>query len=224
MLNDLQNLNLFTVSTSEIILNLCVALICGLCITWLYRATHKGPGYSSSFINSIVLLTMIASVMVMVIGNNLARAFGLVGAMSIIRFRTAVKETQDIVFIFFGLCVGMAAGIGYYKIAFTGTIFIGIILFVLSKISSVREKQNEYLLQVSFSVDADNDQSYISILNKYCRDHKEINIKYIEEQNAMEVSYYVKFKSGAKSNEFLRELKEIPGMQNINLFFDEEEI
>ena len=166
---------------------------------------------------------MIAAVMVMVIGNNLARAFGLVGAMSIIRFRTAVKETQDIVFIFFGLCVGMAAGIGYYKIAFTGTIFIGIILFILAKFSTIAQKQREYLLQFSISGDTDNDQSYLSIFKKYCRHHKEINVKYIEEQNVMELSYYVKFKSQFKSNEFLRELKDTPGIRNINLFFDEQE-
>jgi len=105
-------MDLFPVTGFEIITNITVALVCGLFISWLYRHTYKGPGYSITFVNSMVFLAMITAVVILVIGNNLARAFGLVGAMSIIRFRTAVKETQDIVYIFFALSVGMAAGVG----------------------------------------------------------------------------------------------------------------
>ncbi|MCD4664693.1 MAG: DUF4956 domain-containing protein, partial [Bacteroidales bacterium] len=130
MFNELQNINLFPTTGSTIIINILIALLCGLFIAWLYRKTYKGPGYSIGFLNSIVLLAMITSVVIMVIGNNLARAFGLVGTMSIIRFRTAIKDTQDIVYIFFGLAVGMAAGVGYYKIAIIGTLFIGFILYL----------------------------------------------------------------------------------------------
>ena len=91
----------------------------------IYRFTYKGPGYSESF-----FLSVITSLVIMVIGDNLARAFGLVGTLSIIRFRTAIKDTMDIVYIFLGLTIGMAAGIGYHKIAIAGTIMIGLILML----------------------------------------------------------------------------------------------
>jgi hypothetical protein len=90
---------------------LSVALFAGLILTCLYRITYKGAGYTAGFVGSIILLTLITALVIMVIGNNLARAFGLVGAMSIIRFRTAVKDVMDIVFIFFALAVGMASGV-----------------------------------------------------------------------------------------------------------------
>ena len=106
MLNAIQGANLFPITATDIVLNIAVALMCGLAIAWLYRNTYRGPGYSIAFVNSIVYLTMITAVVILAIGSNLARAFGLVGAMSIIRFRTAVKETQDIVYIFFSLAVG----------------------------------------------------------------------------------------------------------------------
>ena len=124
MFDAFQGINLFPTASTDIVMNLTVALLCGVFIAWLYRLTYKGTGFSMNFVNSIVLLTMITSVVIMVIGNSLARAFGLVGAMSIIRFRTAVKETRDIVFIFFGRTVGLAAGVGYHQIAIIGTVLL----------------------------------------------------------------------------------------------------
>ena len=222
MFNEFQNMNLFPTTGADILTNLFVALMCGLFITWLYRRTYKGPGYSVSFVNSIILLAMITSVMMMVIGNNLARAFGLVGAMSIIRFRTAVKDTQDIVFIFFGLCAGMAAGVGYHKIAIIGTLFIGFIIFILSKTNLTSANQEEYLLQFSYSSNGDETPTYLSVLKKFCKKHKVINVKSIEEYNLLELSYYVKFKNKERNAGFIKELQNVEGVKQINLYFDEE--
>lgn len=100
MFEEYQNLSVFPTSSSDVIANLFVALICGLVLSIIYRTTYRGPSYSVTFVNSLVLLTLISSIVIMVIGNNIARAFGLVGAMSIIRFRTAIRDTMDLVFIF----------------------------------------------------------------------------------------------------------------------------
>lgn len=165
MLNDFQSINVFTLTTGDIFVNILVAFLCGLFISFLYKVTYRGPGFSISFVNSIILLSMITAVVIMVIGNNLARAFGLVGAMSIIRFRTAVKETQDIVFIFFGLAIGMAAGVGYHKMAIIGTLIIGLIIFIFSKSKISGVKQEEYLLQFMFTgTNGDKVPPYNSVL------------------------------------------------------------
>ena len=126
------------VDLETFIINMIIALLCGLIISLFYKASYRGPHYSTSFVQALVVLSMVTSLVIMVIGNNLARAFGLVGAMSIIRFRTAVKDTQDIVFIFFSLAAGMAAGVGLKLPAFVGTIFIGSVLYFLSNSSFCR--------------------------------------------------------------------------------------
>jgi len=126
MPQDFQGILNLSVTFSDVLANLMVSLVCGLIIAFFYKLTYKGAGYTNSFIVSLVVLSLITTVIIMVIGNNLARAFGLVGAMSIIRFRTAVKETLDIIFIFFSLAIGMAAGIGLPSIAIGGTLFIEI--------------------------------------------------------------------------------------------------
>lgn len=223
MFDEFQNINLLPATGSEIMGNILVALVCGYVISWIYRHTYRGPGYSIPFVNSIVLLSMITAIVIMVIGNNLARAFGLVGAMSIIRFRTAVKDTQDIVYLFFALAIGMAAGVGYYKIALTGTFFVGLIIYVFSKSKFSIPRQEEYLLQFNFLSEKETDiPPYQTAFNKHCRKYTTISVKSVDEKGLLELSYHVKLKDREKSQDFVKDLNKIQGVQSINLFYDEE--
>ena len=99
-----------TFSNLEILLHLTLAFALGIALALVYRGTHKGLSYSQSFTLTVVFVTVIVAATMMVIGGSLARAFALVGALSIIRFRTVVKDTKDTTFVFAGLAVGMAAG------------------------------------------------------------------------------------------------------------------
>ncbi|HOP05766.1 MAG TPA: DUF4956 domain-containing protein [candidate division Zixibacteria bacterium] len=222
MFNDLQGLNLFPTTTADIIVNIIVALICSLFIAWLYRRTQQGPGYSANFAHSIVLLSMITALVIMVIGNNLARAFGLVGAMSIIRFRTAVKETRDIIFIFFGLAVGMAAGVGYHRLAILGALVIGLIVYLLSKAAVGVPQKREYLLQFFYTPNGDTSPPYLSVMDKHCRHHKVINVRSSGASDTLELAYYVQLRQENRSNEFISELKHLRDLRGVSLFFDEE--
>jgi hypothetical protein len=107
-----------------IVLNLAIACGLGMVISSVYKTTHRGLSYSQSFMLTIVFVTVVVAMVMMVIGNNLARAFALVGALSIIRFRTVIKDTKDTVYIFLSLAGGMAAGTSSYFLGFAG---VGII-------------------------------------------------------------------------------------------------
>jgi uncharacterized membrane protein YhiD involved in acid resistance len=159
----------------------------------------------------------------MVIGNNLARAFGLVGAMSIIRFRTALKETTDIIFIFFSLAIGMAAGVGLHVVSIGGTIFVGLVFLLLSKIDIMSSSQKEYLLQFTYQEDKEQSEApYVSVIAKYSRKYKLINVKSLTDETTLELSYYVNFRKNLNKAMFIKELKKISGVESVNLFFDEE--
>ncbi|MCP4633838.1 MAG: DUF4956 domain-containing protein [candidate division Zixibacteria bacterium] len=224
MFDSLQTIDIFPVTVSEIIINVIVAMLCCLFLGWLYKGINRGRGYSVNFVHAIVLLGMITSVVIMVIGNNLARAFGLVGTLSIIRFRTAIKDTQDLVFIFFALSMGLAAGAGLYKIAFIGTLFISLIIIILSKVSVLAPKQKEHLLQFSCTNNGNQSRAYLQIFKEYCRNHNVINVKSIESQDMLELSYYIRLKDSKKSDQFVQALQKVNGISGINLYFDEEEI
>lgn len=211
------------INLTAIVINLSVALICGLIISYVYRIIYKGPSYTVSFVQSIVLLSIITSIVISVIGNNLARAFGLVGAMSIIRFRTAVRDAIDIVFIFLSLAVGLAAGVGLRTIALTGTIFTCIVILLLSKLSYGTPKRDEVLLQFTTIVSDKNDSPlYQPILEQFCKKIKLINIKSNGGGYIAECFYHVTLKNVNSGTELISALKKVEGITNINLFFDKD--
>jgi hypothetical protein len=224
MFENLQNIELFPVSASEVILNISVALICSLLIGRLYKHVHRGPGYSVNFVHSLTMLAMITALVIMVVGNSLARAFGLVGTLSIIRFRTAIKDTHDIVYVFFCLSIGLAAGSGFHRLAFVGTLFIGTVLFVMAEMKGFDGKAREYLLQFTCRAGDAQSAAYAAVFKEYCKQHRVINVKSLEAQDAVEMSYYVRFRDKGKNGDFVRSLQQIPGIKDINLFFDEESI
>ncbi len=191
-------------------------------IALLYRMTYKGTSYSVSYSQSIVAFALITTVVIMVIGNNLARAFGLVGSMSIIRFRMAIKDTQDIVFIFFTLAIGMAAGVGQHSVAVTATLVIGMFILALSKTGFATMHKREYLLQFHFASDNAESIPYVDILKRFCRNYKLVNIKTIGDGGYVELSYYIVLKSVETAREMVTRIRGLDGAQNVNLFFDEE--
>lgn len=217
-----QGIDLLSPTLSQITMSFFIGLVCSIIISIVYRWTYRGPGYSNSFVISIIALSLITALVIMVIGNNLARAFGLVGALSIIRFRTAVKDTLDIVYIFFGLAIGMAAGVGYFRVALAGTVIISIVLILFSKIDLNMFRGEQFLLQMQY---ADDDVSAIkNIMHNYCSTYELINIKSPTGGTIKEFSYYVNLKRNKEYLDFVKELKNVTAVQYINLFRDEEHI
>lgn len=222
MLENLHTVNIFSPSFADVLINILVSLVCSFIISVIYRFTYRGPGYSESFVDSIVFLSIITTIVIMIIGNNLARAFGLVGALSIIRFRTAIKDTVDIVYIFLALAIGMAAGVGYYKLAAAGTLIIGaiIILFSLKKTSMFLSRP--YMIQFVCAAGSSAENPFMDVLYEYCRTFELINIRSNELDETFEYSYYIHIKKNKDTNSLMYELKKVKGVKNINLFFDQQ--
>jgi len=209
------------IRTGDVLFNLLVAFLCGLVIAQTYKITFGGASYSRSISNSLVVLAMITTVVIIVIGNNLARAFGLVGAMSIIRFRTAVKDPMDIVFIFFSLAIGLAAGVGLAQIAIVGTLAICGVLLILSKVGYGSSGSDENLLQFAFSGDHNGDEPpYLAIIQSYCRSYTMINVRSLGSSKQYEISYYVTLKKASKGHELIKALSGLDKVEKINLYSD----
>ncbi len=221
-LQDLQSLMDMNIRTGDVLINLLVAFLCGWVIAQTYKITFGGASYSKSIANALVVLSMITSVVIIVIGNNLARAFGLVGAMSIIRFRTAVKDPMDIVFIFFSLSVGLAAGVGLAQIAIIGTLSISGVLLVLSKVGYGSDHSHENLLQFAYSGDHNGGEPpYMEVVQTFCRTYTMINVRSLGSNEQYEISYYVTLRDPKKGNDFVKALSNIKDVEKINLYSDE---
>lgn len=129
-------------SVEQILLNFAFAFVLGLIIYISYRFSHSSAVYSARFNVSLLMLTLITTLIMNVIGNNIALSLGMVGALSIIRFRTAVKDPRDTTYIFWCIAVGIACGVSYYTLALIGSAVIFVTMLVMGTIKT----NNRYLL------------------------------------------------------------------------------
>lgn len=219
-----QELRLLPISGPAVAVKISVAFACGAIIAWLYRRTYRGPGFSVAYTNTLILLAMSTAVIIMVIGNNLARAFGLVGALSVVRFRHAVKNTQDIVYVFLALAVGMASGVGFYDVALVGTLLIGLVVLLLYKTKFGMPRRDDYLLQFNYRSSGERTPAYQGVLDEHCSKLTPINVRSLGETDLIELSFYARLKDRERGPEFINALNRVPGVQYVNLFFDEEQI
>ena len=127
----------------EIVMNLGVSFLIGLFIFYVYKKTFQGVLYQRSFNICLVVLTMVVTLIIMTISGNLVLSLGMVGALSIVRFRTPIKDPIDLVFIFWAITIGIANGVGYFNISIIGSIFMTIILLIMTRTT---EEEQPFLL------------------------------------------------------------------------------
>ncbi|MFZ6034276.1 MAG: DUF4956 domain-containing protein [Melioribacter sp.] len=139
-LETLKLLESFRFGVREALLSLSATAALSLFVAWVYHITHRKKKYSKEFLQTLVFISAVVSSVMLVIGNNLAGAFGLIGAVSIIRFRTKVKNPQDTAYIFFVMAIGVACGFKYYYVALVSTVFIGTMLIIFSKLNFTEEE------------------------------------------------------------------------------------
>jgi len=120
------------ISIPTILISLLLAFVLGVYILVIYRLTFKGTVVSASFCTTLLMITMISSMIVLTITSNLALSLGMVGALSIVRFRTAIKDPNDTIYIFWAVAVGITAGAGFYWLAIIASLLIGILTYVMS--------------------------------------------------------------------------------------------
>lgn len=132
--------NLFTeqseMSWQDILMNISAAAIIGFFIFISYFISHKGTIYSKKFNASLVILTVLTGTVMTVIGNNIALSLGMVGALSIVRFRTAIKDSRDTVYIFWSIIVGICCGVGDFLVASIGSAVVFVVILILGSIKS----------------------------------------------------------------------------------------
>lgn len=122
-----------SVSVYQVVLAMLVSLVLGMFMYVMYKKTYSGVVYSKSFNQTLVLLSVIVTMVMTIIGGNLALSLGMVGSLSIIRFRTAIKEPKDMAYLFWAITIGLSCGAEMYVVAVVGSIVIAIMLFIFKR-------------------------------------------------------------------------------------------
>jgi uncharacterized protein DUF4956 len=207
---------------TEAFLGLLVAFIIGQFIAWIYIYTHHGLSYSRAFVQSIVLLTLIVSMAMLVIGNNIVVAFGLIGALAVIRFRNVLKDTRDTAFIFFALIAGMATGTGRFSVAILGTIIFSCVLVYLFWTSFGSRHISDGFIRFQISGESGLLAEVHEVFKKFCRSTRLVS-KRLSPTGSNEIAYRLIMRHPGRSGEMVSIIQEIKGVSNISFVSQEDQ-
>lgn len=196
------------ISALDMITALGLAFVLGLFIMTVYKKTFKGVMYSSSFGVSLMALTMITTLIILAVTSNVVLSLGMVGALSIVRFRSAIKEPIDIAFLFWAISGGIVLGAGLIPLAIFGSIFIGIVLVLF-----VNKKSNEvpYIMVVNCE-DDNSEKEVLSVIDDKV-DKYMIKSKSVSKVGGIEITVEIRLKDMTTS--FINEINRISGVSNV---------
>jgi len=205
----------FTVMDVVLVLVLSFAL--SAFIGWIYQLTHRGTSYTQSFVFTLVLNGMIVALVMMIVGSNIARAFSLVGALSIIRFRNAVKETRDVGFIFFTMAVGMAIGTRFYLLGTIAAIVISLVIVLMTRFNWFAREMTSQILRVHVPNDTPFDSLFDRVFLKYTSASELISADTVQSGIMTELIYSIGLKKSTQLQDFLAEIKKLNGGNKVTL-------
>lgn len=148
MLEYLTNYGQQDISILNLVLSIVIAALIGLVVVEIYKVTHKGLSYDKSFLTTLLLMGPIIAVIITVIGNNIALSIGLVGSLSIIRFRTVIKDSRDLIYLLWGIAIGLGAGTGNWLAIISASVTIAIISLALHHFRYGMKTKRNYVLVV----------------------------------------------------------------------------
>lgn len=197
-------------SVVDVALTLLIAFLIGLFIFSVYKKTFNGVMYSRNFNVSLVGMSMITTLIIMGVTSNIVLSLGMVGALSIVRFRTAIKDPMDIVYLFWSLAAGIITGAGLYLLGILGSLVIGIILIIFT---SKTVGETPYMLVVN----CENQEAESTLYNKLKEQVKKMNTKSkaVRAGQGIELTIEVRLKKDDTS--FVNSLSELEGVNNVVL-------
>jgi hypothetical protein len=214
---------LLQLDVGQISISLLLSLALGLTIAVVYRISVPGRILSPALQSSLILLAMVAAMVMMVIGNNLARAFSLVGALAIVRFRTRLRSPWDISFIFFALAAGIGCGVFAYRVAVLGTLFVGLAvlgLYVLP-LSGIRKDR---IRNLRFDVASFEgvEARLTEVLERYVKRKWLLESRSLRFGESLSFRYRVALRDTDQTARMMRDLSGIEGVERVVLDAGEE--
>ena len=198
--------NVTAISVLDMVLVLILSFALGLYIFFIYKKSYAGIMYSASFGVTLIALTMITALLILAVTSNVILSLGMVGALSIVRFRTAIKEPSDIAFLFWAIAVGIVLAAGFIPLAVFGSFFIGIIILIFSRYKGF---ERPYILVVHCED---------STVEKHVHEYLEQKVKKTSVKSksvvpgCIELNYEIRLKD--ENTDFINELAEMPGVSH----------
>ncbi len=214
--------SLASYSLESIVLSLLLAFVLGQVIAWVYAWSHSGLSYSRSFTQSLLLMTIVVSLVMYVIGNSIITAFGLLGALALIRFRNVLKDTRDTVFVFIALVVGMSVGSQRYLTAIAGTVALVSVVFYLNwtAFGTLGRFDGYLTCRVLGAGGGDEPRDphadLTRLLRRFCHAVKLVSTRQSGEEEGSEFVYQVGLRDRERSGQLVGELRQVEGIRHVS--------
>ena len=199
--------------------DLLLAFVLGVAVAAMYTWTHRGLSYSRNMVHSIVLLAMIVTMVMLVVGDSVARAFGLVGALAIIRFRTVVRDARDTTFIFLALAVGIAVGANQHVVAVLGTALIGGAATLLQLTNFATRHADTGVLRVRGRADAR--AGVEATLPEWCASAELVAVRQTSDGAESEFTWEVRLLHATERDALLQAVRAVEGTSQVTVAIEE---
>lgn len=208
---------------AAVLLGMLLAFLCGQSVAWTYMFTHPGLSYSRSFVNSLIVIPVVVSMVMQVLANNLVTAFGLMAVFAIVRFRNILRDTLDTSYILTTIVLGMAAGTQKYATAVVGALF-AIVIFTYLKISNFGARHRyDIILNLHWSRPLPELASLDRLLTRHSRSSVRASQRTNEGYGGVDLSYRLLLRDSNRTPDLLSELRGLDGVSRVTSVKAEDE-
>ena len=204
-------------SPLEVVIAMVTSLALNLLIAFIYRKTYRGARYSQDFVQTLIIIGVITTVLIMVVAGNGAIAFGMFAAFSVIRFRRTLSQSRDLGFVFFAMAIGMVVGSGNYAMAIIITLIVGVAIMILTKTDAFAPQRASHMLTLRLNSDMNFEELLNPLFEKYTDQASLTNVSSAQAGMMTEVRYGLQLKVGTQTSEFLEALHEAGGNNKVVL-------
>ncbi len=205
------------INAADALLHLACSFVLGQLVAWVYVWTHHGMSYSRAQVQSLVLLSLIVTLVMLAIGNNLAGAFGLFGALALIRFRTPIKDARDTAFLFLAVAVGIAVGTRNLALAAVGTVFALLIALYLAASRFGERIDSDGVLRFRLDDGGGDEAPLRRVLAHYCRSFALLQLRETGTGAGVEFAYQLRLRDVDQSSVLLEDVRSLPGVGSVSL-------
>jgi hypothetical protein len=210
-------------SPDSFLISMAVALLTGILVSMVYIKTHKTGTPTQSFALTLVILPVVITVIILLVGNSVSRAFSLAGAFAIIRFRSAPGDPKDITYVLFTMAIGLALGMGYLLYGVVIALILCCVMIVLHLVKFGQGSQSQRILRIMMPENLDYCGVFDDIFERYTKHYQRVRVRTVDLGSLYEVQYVISVSNNMNEKAFIDELRCRNGNLNITLLMDASE-
>ncbi len=201
----------------QVVASMLLSFVLSSVFAAIYRWTFRGFSYSRSFVHAMILGSMITAMLIMAIGNNLARGLGILGTLAIIRFRTQIRDPRDIIFLFGCLAIGISCGAQVFDIAIVGTITLGLASLYLHYAPFASRRSYEGMLRFTYPAGRGDPEHLAETLSRHCSEYSLIAMRESVQGERVEYAYHVRLIDPSYRGDLVHKIQQLPDAADVNL-------